>query len=179
MRLMVANLAETLNRKIMKKTLSKGSFYAIILFSSLLAIVASCGKKSDNGTTPSASAAAKLLAASPWTASKNEWRVKGGNWVAPPSFALFPYYPGITATFFSNGAYSTNGGVAGTWQLSDGDRTLTLFLSNGGSKTLTIGALTSGTLQFTETLNPDDNYTVGANGGSYTYYDMSRTTLAH
>jgi hypothetical protein len=145
-----------------------------------LFLLASCGKKGDDGgTTPSGSAAAKLLAASPWTASKNEWRTTAGSWVAPPSFAHFPYYPGATATFFGSGAYSTGGGAAGTWQLSAGDNTLTLFLANGNSKTLTIAALTSGTLQFTETLNPDDNYTVGANGSSYTYYDMSRTTLAH
>ncbi|WP_290305770.1 hypothetical protein [Mucilaginibacter flavus] len=140
-------------------------------------LLAACGKKSDSGSGPTLSAAAKLLTASPWNGSKNEWRTTAGAWVAPPSFATFPYYPGATVTFLSSGAYSTNGGAAGTWQLSSGDATLTIFLGTGSSRTLTIGTLTSATLQFTQALNPDDSYTVNANGSGYTHYDMSRTTL--
>jgi hypothetical protein len=110
------------------------------------------------------------------------WKTRDGRWVAPPSYAGFPYYPGQTVTYFDGGAYSVSpSGAAGTWLLSADGRTLTLFRSSGSSRTLAVSSLTSSTLQFYDTDNSKD-YTVENQGTpdvTYTYYDAERTTLSH
>jgi hypothetical protein len=142
-----------------------------------LALLAACGKKDD----ASPKAQASLLTTSPWTSVKNEDRTTEGAWLSPAPYGNFQYYPGMTVTYFDNGAYSVSpGGQAGTWQLSNGGKTLTLFTSTGASRTLTISSLTSGTLVFSAPLDPKSNYTThnsGTPGETFTYYDTQRTTL--